>query len=182
MAAQQSVSAGTKPLDVARSISPRLADDAIVAKVDGQFWDLTRPLEYDARLEILTYRKTPKPFKFTGTRQRICWLQRCSSCFRNKARYRTAHRRRILLRLPARSEVHSRRPQRIEQKCSNCRKRNLPFERKLTSKDEGLRKYADDWMKRELISEKADATFSEYTLGPDFIDFCRGPHVPSTAS
>ena len=35
-------------------------------------------------------------------------------------------------------------------------------------------------MKCELIDEKADDIFSEYTLGPQFIDFCRGPHVPST--
>ena len=35
-------------------------------------------------------------------------------------------------------------------------------------------------MKRELIEERAGEIFTEYTLGPDFIDFCRGPHVPST--
>ena len=35
-------------------------------------------------------------------------------------------------------------------------------------------------MKCELIEERADAIFSEYTLGPHFIDFCRGPHVPDT--
>ncbi len=58
--------------------------------------------------------------------------------------------------------------------------KNLPFERKLTPKQEGLEKYRDDWMKRELIEERAGEIFSEYTLGPHFIDFCRGPHVPST--
>ena len=36
-------------------------------------------------------------------------------------------------------------------------------------------------MKRELIEERAGEIFSEYTLGPHFIDFCRGPHVPSTS-
>src|SRR5260370_30802810 len=36
-------------------------------------------------------------------------------------------------------------------------------------------------MKVELITERADDIFSEYTLGPDFIDFCRGPHVPDTS-
>ena len=35
-------------------------------------------------------------------------------------------------------------------------------------------------MKCELITERAGDIFSEYTLGPHFIDFCRGPHVPST--
>jgi threonyl-tRNA synthetase len=51
----------------------------------------------------------------------------------------------------------------------------------MTAKDEGLRKYAGDWMKKELIEERAGDVFSEYTLGPRFIDFCRGPHVPSTS-
>ena len=36
----QSHPAGTRPLDVARSISPRLADDAIVARVDGTLWEV----------------------------------------------------------------------------------------------------------------------------------------------
>src|SRR5437899_1405057 len=47
---------GTTPLDVAKSISPRLADAAIVAKTNGDLIDLTRPLEKDAELRILTDR------------------------------------------------------------------------------------------------------------------------------
>jgi threonyl-tRNA synthetase len=70
--------------------------------------------------------------------------------------------------------------EKIEQRMRELQSRNLPYERQLTRKDDGLRKYADDWMKRELIAEKAADIFSEYTLGPHFIDFCRGPHVPFT--
>src|SRR5258708_29124923 len=36
-------------------------------------------------------------------------------------------------------------------------------------------------MKCELMTEKADEVFTEYTLGPQFIDFCRGPHLPDTS-
>src|SRR4051794_16480890 len=50
----QQVPAGTTPLEVAKSISPRLADDAVVARVNGEFFDLTRPLENDANIQILT--------------------------------------------------------------------------------------------------------------------------------
>ena len=53
---QKSVPPGSRPLDIAKSIGQRLADDAVVAKVNGQMWDLTRPLEGDAKLEILTSR------------------------------------------------------------------------------------------------------------------------------
>src|SRR5438046_4936271 len=47
---------GTTALDVAKSISPRLADAALVAKTNGNLIDLTRPLEKDADLRILTDR------------------------------------------------------------------------------------------------------------------------------
>src|SRR6202142_159267 len=50
----QSVSEGARPIDVARSISPRLADSAIVARVNGELWDLDRPFTSDSTLEILT--------------------------------------------------------------------------------------------------------------------------------
>jgi threonyl-tRNA synthetase len=71
--------------------------------------------------------------------------------------------------------------EKIEARMWEIQARNLPYERKLTAKSDGLKKYADDWMKVQLIQEKADETFSEYTLGPSFIDFCRGPHVPATS-
>src|SRR5581483_3302862 len=71
--------------------------------------------------------------------------------------------------------------EKIEKRMVEIRDRNLPYERVLTTKRDGLEKYADDWMKRELIEERAGDVFSEYTLGPHFIDFCRGPHVPDTS-
>ncbi len=57
--------------------------------------------------------------------------------------------------------------------------RDLPYERKYTEKQaDGLKLYADQPMKVQLIEERAAEVFSEYTLGPHFIDFCLGPHVP----
>jgi threonyl-tRNA synthetase len=71
--------------------------------------------------------------------------------------------------------------EKIEARMWELQAKDLPYQRQLTPKQVGLQKYADDWMKKELITEKADDIFSEYTLGPQFIDFCRGPHVPSTS-
>src|ERR1035438_9879232 len=51
---KQSVASGTRPIDIAKAIGSRLADAAIVAKVDGELYDLTRPIEKDASLQILT--------------------------------------------------------------------------------------------------------------------------------
>ena len=44
------------------------------------------------------------------------------------------------------------------------------YERVLTGKEEGLKKYSEAWMKCQLIEEKAGEVFTEYTLGPRFID------------
>jgi threonyl-tRNA synthetase len=176
----QAFPAGTRPLDVARSISPRLADDAIVAKVNDELYDLTRPFETDAKLQILT---TKNPEALTVYRHSTAHLLAAA-----------------VLELFPETKLGIGPPtdagfyydfqrdtpftmddlEKIEQRMRELQSRNLPYERKLTRKDDGLRKYADDWMKRELIAEKAADIFSEYTLGPDFIDFCRGPHVPST--
>ena len=47
---------GTTALDIAKSISPRLADAALVAKTNGDLIDLTKPLETDTDLRLLTER------------------------------------------------------------------------------------------------------------------------------
>ena len=176
----QSHPAGTRPLDVARAISPRLADDAIVARVDGNLWDLNRPFEGNAKLEILTT-KNPEALEVY--------------------RHSTAHLlAAAVLELFPETKLGIGPPidtgfyydfqrnapfspedlEKIEKRMWEIQARDLPYERKYTEKNEGLKLYADQPMKVELITERAGDVFSEYTLGPDFIDFCRGPHVPST--
>jgi threonyl-tRNA synthetase len=178
---QKSVPSGSGPMDIAKSLGPRLADDAVVARVNGQLYDLTRPFESDARLEILTS-KNPEALQVY--------------------RHSTAHLlAAAVLELFPETKLGIGPPtdtgfyydferetpftpedlEKIEARMLELQQKNLPYERKLTRKSEGLQKYADDWMKVELIKEKADEVFSEYTLGPNFIDFCRGPHVPGTA-
>jgi len=177
----QSVPSGTKPIDIARSISPRLADAAIVARVNDQLYDLTRPLEADADLKILTS-KDPDALQVY--------------------RHSTAHLlAAAVLELFPETKLGIGPPidtgfyydfdrpvpftpedlEKIEKRMWEIQARDLPYERVMTEKNEGLAKYSDAWMKCELIQERAGDVFSEYTLGPSFIDFCRGPHVPSTS-
>jgi threonyl-tRNA synthetase len=177
---QQSVAPGSTPLDVAKSISPRLADAALVARVNGDLYDLTRPFEADAKLQLLTP-KDPEALPVY--------------------RHSTAHLlAAAVLELYPETQLGIGPPtdtgfyydfqrdtkftpedlEKIEKRMQEIADRKLPFERKLTPKGEGLEKYKDDWMKHELIEERAGDIFSEYTLGPHFIDFCRGPHVPSS--
>ncbi len=179
----QSVPPGTTPFDVARSISPRLADAAIAAKVNSEPYDLNRPLEANSTLQILTA-KDPAALEVY--------------------RHSTAH----LLALAVQELFPGTRlgigppietgfyydferdtpftPEdldKIEAKMWELQAQDLKYERVMTPKAEGLKKYREmgEHMKCELIEEKADDVFSEYTLGPKFIDFCRGPHVGSTS-
>ncbi len=57
---QQTVPQGTRPIDIANSISPRLASDAIVARVNGDLFDLTRPLESRRKAGNPDYARIPK--------------------------------------------------------------------------------------------------------------------------
>jgi threonyl-tRNA synthetase len=176
----KTVDAGARPIDVAQSISKRLADDAIVARVNEDLWDLNRPLEADTKLQILTT-KNPEALEVY--------------------RHSTAHLlAAAVLELFPETKLGIGPPiesgfyydflrdqpftqddlEKIEKRMWEIQARDLPYERKYTKKEEGLKLYADQPMKVELITERAGEVFSEYTLGPHFIDFCRGPHVPST--
>jgi threonyl-tRNA synthetase len=178
---RQAAESGVSALDIAKSISPRLADAAIVARVNGDLYDLTRPIESDAALQILTA-KDPAALEVY--------------------RHSTAHLlAAAVLELFPETQLGIGPPiesgfyydfdrptaftpedlERIENKMREIQARDLPYERVMTPKNEGLEKYAAAWMKCELIAERAGDVFSEYTLGPHFIDFCRGPHVASTA-
>jgi threonyl-tRNA synthetase len=178
---QQSVPAGSRPIDIARAISPRLADAAIVAKVNGELYDLTRPLESDATIQILTAKD---PAALTVYRHSTAHLLAA-------AVLELFPETQLGIGPPIDSGFYYDfdRPtaftpedlEKIEKRMWEIQARELPYERIMTPKDEGLRKYDGDWMKKELIAERAGDIFSEYTLGPHFIDFCRGPHVPSTA-
>src|SRR6202790_2645475 len=177
----QSVPGGSRPIDVAKAIGSRLCDAALVARVDEELVDLSRPIEKDARLEILTA-KDPAALQVY--------------------RHSTAHLlAAAVLELYPETKLGIGPPtdtgffydfqrdtpftpedlEKLEKKMAEIQARDLPYDRVLTPKEEGLRKYSDAWMKCELISERAGDIFSEYKLGPQFIDFCRGPHLPSTS-
>src|SRR6516225_3090395 len=178
---KQSVAAETRPIDIARGISPRLADAAIAAKVNGEMFDLTRPIEKDSTLQILTP-KDPESLEVY--------------------RHSTAHLlAAAVLELYPETQLGIGPPiengfyydfdratpftpddlEKIEKKMWEIQARSLPYERVLTPKAEGLQKYSEAWMKCQLIEERAGDVFTEYTLGPRFIDFCRGPHIPDTS-
>jgi threonyl-tRNA synthetase len=173
--------AGSRPIDIARSISPRLAEDAVVARVDGELWDLTRPLEQNARVEILTSKNAEALEVYRHSTAHLLAAAVLELYPETKLGVGPAIENGFYYDFQRDTPFTPEDLEKIETRMWELQKKDLPYERKLTPKDEGLRKYKDDWMKCELIEEKAGDVFTEYTLGPRFVDFCRGPHVPSTS-
>ncbi|HZP33422.1 MAG TPA: threonine--tRNA ligase [Candidatus Acidoferrales bacterium] len=186
---KQEVARGTTPAEIARKISQGLAREALVARVgagrtgaDGELIDLSRPLEEDTSLKILTS-KDPEALQV----------------FRHSAAHLLAAA--VLELFPDVKlgvgppidygffyEFLREQPftpedlERIEKKMHEIAARDLPNERKLMPKPEAVDLYKkwNQGFKCELVEEKAvEPMVSFYTTGK-FIDFCRGPHIPST--
>src|SRR5579863_8542468 len=176
----RSVPPGTRPIDVARDISTRLADDAIVARVNGDLWDLTRPLESDAKVEILTTRNPEALEVYRHSTAHLLAAAVLELFPETKLGIGPPIESGFYYDFQRETPFSPEDLEKLEKRMWEIQARDLPYERKYTAKDEGLKLYADQPMKVELITERAGDIFSEYTLGPHFIDFCRGPHVPST--
>jgi threonyl-tRNA synthetase len=180
--ATREVPRGTTAAEVARNISHGLAREALVARADGELVDLSRPIEHDTSLAILTSKDADA-------------LQ----VFRHSAAHLLAAA--VLELFPGVKlgigppidygffyEFLREQPftpedlERIEKKMHELAAQNVPNERKLIPKTEAVEMYrkSNQTFKCELVEEKAtEPMVSFYTTGK-FIDFCRGPHIPST--
>jgi threonyl-tRNA synthetase len=200
---------GTSALEVAKSISPRLADAALVAQVkplsngsggngnqpqaaaatasapanDAKLVDLARPLESDAELRILTERD-PEALE----------VYRHSSAHLMAAAVLELFPEAKLGHGPATEngffyDFYREKPftpedlDAIEKKMQELAKQDLPYAREFLPRQEGLERFKSegDFMKCHFIEQftAPDEKISIYKTGK-FTDFCRGPHIPST--
>jgi threonyl-tRNA synthetase len=173
----------TSALDIAKEISPRLADAALVARVNGVLFDLKRPLETDASLQILTTKDPDALEVYRHSTAHLCAAAVLELFPETKLGVGPPIETGFYYDFDRPTAFTPDDLEKIEAKMWELQAQALTFDRKMTPKAEGLAKYRemDEPMKVELIEEKADDVFSEYTLGPHFIDFCRGPHVPDTS-
>jgi threonyl-tRNA synthetase len=184
----EEVPKGTTPAEIARKISPRLADAALVARVAapndgaGELIDLRRPLESDVKLQILTEKDPDALFVFRHSAAHLL-AAAVMELYPNVKLgigppIDTGFFYEFLRDEPFTPEDLAK----IEAKMHELAAQDLPNERKLIPKPEALELYkkSDQIFKCELVQEKAEEPIvSFYTTGK-FIDFCRGPHIPST--
>ena len=174
------VPAGTTPRQVAESIGPGLARAAVAARVDGAVQDLSRPIDRDVSLALLTD-KDPAALEVLRHSSAHILATAVRELFPGAG---------IGFGPPIEDgfyyDFDVPRPftpedlAAIEAKMAEVVKRDFPFEREVVDRAEANRRFADDPLKLERISELGDEeTITVYTDGP-FVDLCRGPHVPST--
>ena len=173
---------GATGLDIAETISPGLARAALAVKVDGEVRDLTRPIEGDAAVGILTWDDADGQMAFWHSSAHL--LAEALEALYPGVKFGIGppieggfyydvdlgdHK------LTA-DELEP-----IEKKMIELARADLAYERRSVSKQEALDHFTEkgDEYKLELINELEDGTITFYQQG-NFVDLCKGPHIPST--
>jgi threonyl-tRNA synthetase len=174
------VPAGTTPGEVAEQIGPGLARAALAAKVDGEVVDLSRPIEWDARLEIIT----------SGSPEALGVLRHSAAHVLatavRKVRpgagigFGPAIDNGFYYDFDVDTPFTPEELERIGAEMRQVAEAGDRFERRVVSREEARQLFADDPLKLERLEELGDdEVITIYRNGP-FLDLCRGPHVPST--
>ena len=175
--------AGVTPLQIAESISPRFAADVLAAKINGQEWDISRPVNEDASIELFKWDDAEGKHAFWHSSAHLLAeaLQELypgvkfgiGPAIENGFYYDID---------PGEHKITSEDFPKIEKKMQELVARKEAIVRQDISKDDALKMFGDrnETYKCELISELEDGHITTYTQGA-FTDLCRGPHLPSTA-
>jgi len=174
---------GSTALDVARSISPRLADAALVAKSGSDLVDLTRPLETDTDLRILTEKDVESLPVFRHSSAHLMAAAVLELFPETKLGHGPATEEGFFYDFYRPTPFTPDDLLQIEKKMQELVQKDLPYAHEFLPRAEGLEKFKSegDFMKCHFIEQftKPDEKISIYKTGK-FTDFCRGPHIPST--
>lgn len=172
----------TSPADIARGISKSLFERTVIAQVDGELWDLERPLEKSCRLELLPFEHPEGKKVFWHSSAHILgeaaekrWG--CDLCIGPPVQEGFYYE----MALPDQGAVESTDHKPLKILANNAIKEKQTFERLTLSKADLLEMFKTNKHKQYIIRDKIpDGTSTTvYRCGP-LIDLCRGPHVPHT--
>ena len=173
---------GTTLLEVAESIGTRLAKDAVAAQINGKLTDLTEAIDIDADINIITGDSTEGHEVLLHSTAHLM-AQAVKELFPNaRVTIGPAIENRFYYDFDVENPFTDEDLASIEEKMRELAQNNYPVKRKVFSKDEAidLFKSMDENYKVEIIQEiSPEETLSAYQQD-NFIDLCRGPHVPAT--
>ena len=170
---------GATPLQIAQNIGQRLAGAVLASEVNGQMWDLTRPLEGDCSLRLFTW-NDPQGREVYRHSSTHLMAQAVKSLFPD-AKLTVGppldDRFYYDIELPGLGESDF---EAIEAKMREFAAADLPIEREEISREQAQGLFADDAYKLEVLADIPEgAPITIYRQG-DWFDLCRGPHLPST--
>jgi threonyl-tRNA synthetase len=174
---------GTTPLDIARQISPRLAEAAMVARSNGTLIDLARPLEKDTELRILTNRDPEALQVFRHSSAHLMAAAVLELFPETKLGHGPATESGFFYDFYRPTPFTPEDLEKIEKKMQELVEKDIPYAQDFLPRTEGLERFKSegDFMKCHFIEQftAPDEKISLYRTGK-FTDFCRGPHIPST--
>lgn len=174
---------GVTPLDIAKSISERLAQEVLAAECDGELIDVRTPLMQDAHIKLLKWEDEGGKHAFWHTSAHLM-AEALQELYPGvQFGIGPAIEAGFYYDIDAGDEViKSEDLPKIEAKMLELARRKETLERKAISKSDALDffKKTGQGYKLELINDLEDGTITTYTQGA-FTDLCRGPHLPSTA-
>ena len=175
--------AGVTSMQVAESISSGLARNVLSAKVNGAVWDANRPINKDSLVQLLTWRD--KDGKMTFWHSTAHLLAEAVEALYPGIKFGTgpAIDDGYYYDIdPGEHKISESDFKKIEEKMLELARQKNQFVRQDITKADALKYFTDkgDEYKLELIEKRgADEALTLYTQG-NFIDLCRGPHVPHT--
>ena len=167
--------------DLAASIGAGLAKASIAGKVDEQLVDLNAALHNDAKVEIIT-EKSPEALEIIRHSTSHLMAQAVKQLFpKAKVTIGPAIENGFYYDFDVDAPFSLEDLEKIETKMKELAKANLKVERQVLKKDDAIKLFRDmgEEYKVELIEDLGADTVSLYWQG-DFVDLCRGPHLPST--
>src|SRR6476620_4837862 len=174
---------GTTALDIAKSIGQRLADATLVAKNNGDLIDVTKPLEKDTDLRLLTDRDPESLEVYRHSSAHLLAAAVLELFPETKLGHGPPTDTGFFYDFYRPTPFTPEDLQKIEKKMQELVQQDIPYAREFLPRNEGLEKFKSegDFMKCHFIEQftKPDEKISIYKTGK-FLDFCRGPHIPST--
>ena len=175
--------AGTTPLQIAESISSRLAQDVLAAKVNDQEWDISRPINDDATIQLFKWEDAEGKHAFWHSSAHLL-AEALQELFPGvKFGIGPAIENGFYYDIdPAGNTITAADFPAIEKKMLELARQKNEIKRADISKEDALKLFGDrgEHYKCELISELEDGHITTYSQG-SFTDLCRGPHIATTA-
>jgi threonyl-tRNA synthetase len=178
---QRTVPAGTLPSEVVKSIGERLLQAAVAVEVNGAIQDLVTPLRTSGTFRVLTDRDAPALDVLRHSAAHI--LATAVRRVRPDAKigFGPSIDEGFYYDFEVAEPFTPEDLSAFENEMRKVTAEKYPFIREEVSRAEAQKRFVDDPLKLERLSELGpDEIISTYTDGP-FVDLCRGPHVPDTS-